>query len=504
MFRFIILVLLFIFSKKFNAQSYDCNWIIGYGGNYIGMESNSGLMQFNFSNKEKIFYPLDDNPICTATGFDVATISNKQGELKFYTDGFHIYNKNHKILKNGEHINPGGFWDGYIGGAYPAQNGTLFLPRPEYQNQYYLFHQGLELFYDPVRVNCNYFYYTLIDENGDNDNGEALEKNKIILEDEFDLANLAACRHANGRDWWIIQKRAGEARYFIFLLDPTGVILYHEQTIGFDGSKYSSNGNSFFTRDGTKYIQANQEHHLLIMDFDRCSGIFSNQVHILNKNITDSLSVYAAVSSNSRFLYFCDINRIWQYDLQNKDITKSETLVAEYDGYKYLDEFQMNFFSMQLAPDDKIYISCFASASGFVHRINFPDKQGLDCKVEQRAIKLPAEMGGILPPSAYYKLGPLIGSVCDSIYNVASNFKIELYPNPCFNDLHIEILNDYSIVLKLNLLIYNDEGKLVLNEKFTNESKKHNISVEQWAGGIYFYSLNADGNQLKQGKLLKL
>lgn len=123
--------------------------------------------------------------------------------------------------------------------------------------------------------------------------------------------------------------------YQLFLLTPHGVAFHHEQQIGPKGTKTDWNGRDFFSEDGTKYFQVNHEDHMIIMDFDRCNGTFSNPLQIINQAaVRDSHpSTCAAVSPNGRYLYFNNITKIWQYDLWSSDIAGSEKLIAEYDGF---------------------------------------------------------------------------------------------------------------------------------------------------------------------------
>jgi hypothetical protein len=78
-----------------------CFWQISYGqqqeaniwyfGRYLGLDFNSGVP-----------VPLNDGQLNTTEG--VATISNSNGNLLFYTDGIRVWNKLHQVMPNGTNL----------------------------------------------------------------------------------------------------------------------------------------------------------------------------------------------------------------------------------------------------------------------------------------------------------------------------------------------------------------------------------------------------------------
>ena len=68
------------------------------------------------------------------------------------------------------------------------------------------------------------------------------------LQDTLDFGKLSACRHANGRDWWIIVARYTFNEFHRFLLTPTGLEWVGTQQIG--DKVIIGGGQAFFTPDG--------------------------------------------------------------------------------------------------------------------------------------------------------------------------------------------------------------------------------------------------------------
>ncbi|MBL0235524.1 MAG: T9SS type A sorting domain-containing protein [Saprospiraceae bacterium] len=505
----IIAISVFIGINTLFAQLHDANWIIGFGGNHIFGNRASGLIDLQFVNSMEMHYPLKDNPICNP-GYCPSAISNAKGELLFYSDAFHIYNRNHEIVKGGDHINPGYFWNAYEGGFYPIQNGALFLPWPNHEKYYFNFHKSLAILKDDHErispVGSDKFYYTLLDLTGDNGMGEAIKKNVILLEGEINTANMSACKHANGRDWWLIQKTSGHNEYFFFLLDPSGLLLHHKQFIGPQGVKFDGNGRDCFSDQGDKYVQVNHEDHIILMDFDRCKGELSNPLQIINPvaKQDSQISVCTAFSSSGRYLYFCNITKIWQYDLNAKDISQSVIQIANYDGFKYDEFWPTTFYNMRLAPDGMIYICPFGGNNAFLHRINYPDRKGLKCEVIQHAVRLPAEIAGSLPVMPNYRLGPLIGISCDSIYDINSNAKFNVFPNPVVDYLYITTNISQLFKLSLNIQVFDLSGKEVLEFSFTNQEQMIKIPISHLAQGMYVYKIISNEADLGFGKFIKI
>ncbi len=105
-----------------------------------------------------------------------------------------------------------------------------------------------------------------------------------------------------------------------------------------------------------------------VYDFNRCTGLFSNQRHIEY----DSLwGAGLSFSPNSRYLYLSMGLGVLQYDIQEADLKKSEINVYTADS--------TGAYISQLAPDEKIYI-CPAGGAKRISVINKPNNKGMLCE----------------------------------------------------------------------------------------------------------------------------
>ncbi len=83
--------------------------------------------------------------------------------------------------------------------------------------------------------------------------GGIIKKNIHILEDTIMWGRLTACRHANGRDWWVITHKFFSDKYYKILINPDTIIIFSEQNIGNIFSSYDANGMAVFSSDGSQY-----------------------------------------------------------------------------------------------------------------------------------------------------------------------------------------------------------------------------------------------------------
>lgn len=488
------------------AQKYDHIWLLGYGS-----EDPMYVPKFGFSflkfgtNSLEIEYQLKGNDRAD-NWLNYVNVSNHNGEFAFYTNGACVFNRNHEVMVNGDTLNPGNIWNGFEGFTYPVQNGSIVLPHPADDEKFVIIHKGIKLG-GTVKEGYNYsdvLYYSIVDMTLEGGVGAVTTKNQVLIRDTLNESQTAACRHANGRDWWIPIRHGVYNLYYLFLLDPSGIHLHHQQAIGLAGPGPGDtfNGNACFSPDGTKYACCLREDHAQIFDFDRCTGWFSNPVHLYPR---DSMNYATSVcfSPNSRFLYFNDVYRLWQYDLSRRNIQESEVLVAVWDTFYYKNIFSTAFFQTRLAPDGRIYMSMFGGSNIYLHRVNRPDEKGKACNFIQRDVALPNYHSGILPYFPNFKLGPLVGSSCDSLYRVDLGKSFLVSPNPVREYLHIEFLYEYPFRINYEFELFNLQGVRTFYKELDNSTRTHQVPTEQLPDGMYLYRIVSEGVTYQSGKIFK-
>ena len=488
-----ILFLLLIINKLY-AQKEDNVWLLGDWkiGFPIDTTIPYGINSLNFGKKP---YPLNQKE-WSDVGLDMnkSSICDKEGNLLLFYDGIDIYNKNFKAVKGSDSLNhtkPINFLQAYQ--DYVPQGG-LILPYPDHENQYILIHQQVEylVIQDSVAdIRGERLYYSIINMNKESGLGEVIERKNILLDVPLDYGNITACRHANGKDWWIIQQSYSEPVYYKILLDSMGMRIFDKQEVGTDD--LSSLGQALFSPDGKFYINhdcTGNKTDCAIFNFDRCTGKLSNFKGLKSGIPIDSIFAGgAAISPNSRFLYFILDSYIFQYDLLATDIAQSRVLIAKYDGFLDDNNLPTRFFMGQLAPNGKIYISN-TSATRYLHVINKPDLKGDSCDLVQHGYKLLTINGFGLPNLPNFRLGKA-DVVCNMVGEEdveKEHIAIKVFPNPNEGILTIDIGEN-----KINsFAVYDINGRFIFSQYIDNQSTTIDISDLQNGMYICRFSGNVD------------
>ena len=137
-----------------------------------------------------------------------ATISDENGNLIIASNGCWIADATGNVMQNGDSLNPNSMTYDFCNNpntfaALPVLHGNIILPDPASISKYVLFHQtGTYAALVPSLA----VYYSSIDLSLNGGLGAVTFKNQIIINDTLSWG-LAACKHAKGRDWWIISLR---------------------------------------------------------------------------------------------------------------------------------------------------------------------------------------------------------------------------------------------------------------------------------------------------------
>lgn len=390
------------------CQGYSNTMIFGYSGGSVSPNDDGfGLNVLTFSNGS---LQISDNQTSELFFNDTdAAISDQSGKLLFYFNGIDLYDASHKPMLNGSLLNPNNET------GYDLPQGAIIIPYPGKAGKYILFHaeEGNVAPWGLANVGL---YYSIVDMSLNNGLGKVTQRKMPIVVDTLEYGKLDLVRHANGRDWWLMMGEAHHNSFYRVLIDPYGVHLMESQSIGND--RMYGFGQVCFSPNGAKYVMfgsigssGNFKQEIDIYDFDRCTGLFSNhqQFEIITGT---SFNGGAIMSPNSRWLYLPSVDWLFKFDLWANPVVSSQEIIAIYEPFN--DPFPTKFHFGFLAPDDKIYITT-TSGSRTLHVIHKPDEPGTACDFEQHGIRLICRNSNSLPTFANYRLGPVDGSVCDSL-----------------------------------------------------------------------------------------
>ncbi|MEP7197698.1 MAG: T9SS type A sorting domain-containing protein [Saprospiraceae bacterium] len=486
----------FITCSEIFSQREDYHWMLGYCEK-TWVDTNFGRAEFIFNDSgSKITKTYS---VKHKLDFTNASICDSLGKMLFYTNGLEVYNRDYEIMPNGDDLNPGEFANGHENDGYPLECGAMILPYPSHQNKFFLIHHTIDRI--PYLWNSLNLLTTLVDMNLDQGMGDVIYKNHSIYQDSLMLGNLTACRHANGRDWWIPIFYYRGMKCFMFLLDPSGLRLHHIQEIPFEFS-ISGSGQAQFSPNGRNYVFFNQNSQgykeLFISFFDRCTGEFYDPSYYTMPKFE---LVGVAFSPNSKYLYLSTGYDLYQLNMNGANAFENKLKVDSIDGFQSFPGFPSYFYLMQHAPDGKIYI-CNGRSPTYLSTIENPDNKGKECNVKQHNISIVAN--STMPNFPFFRLGALKGSLCDSIRVISKTSDdlettedFSIIPNPNHGSFTIQL--DGNNNTKARLMIYNFNGQLMYETSLRNDSQSVNVNL---SSGIYLVKVIGEKSKTSVQKLI--
>jgi hypothetical protein len=457
------------------AQGLNNLWMGGYaswaGPPYGGVDIDfsSGSLVVSAVSRDIGFFRTNTN------------ITDASGAALFSTNGTFVANALGDTMLNGGGLNPGPYIASYPDGISIPQ-GALILPKPESPGVYWLLHLTVD---DQVGLYAEQLYLTTIDMSLDGGLGGVVSKNQVILTDDLNVGRLTAVRHANGRDWWAFCHKINTDVYYRLLVTPSGISLDGTQSIGV--IRNADAGQVCFSPDGSKfaYYWGEPGEDLDLFQFDRCTGLFYDPVYVPITDYDGGIGV--AFSPNSRFVYVSSIFDVYQFDTEAADIAASMVHIAEWDStYSPFPPFATLFDIAQLAPDGKIYIST-GNSTDKLHVIHEPDQPGLACNMEQHGISLPRYFSNSLPNHPNYHLGPVLGSVCDSLGMGIMDDEVvrvaaRAFPNPSNGTFMLS----YPVQPEAGLLeVLDMQGRVVYRSPLAAWSQVQHVELQDVASGMY-------------------
>jgi len=496
-----ILFLFFCQMTVFAQQKWDAVWLFGYG-------FPSGD---TFVYHTKFDFQYDPVKI-TATGVGLvnftdsanAGICNSDGNLQFATDKCIVSSwGGWPPMQGGENlaIDKSDSLNCTTGGGH-GQQSVLALPWPDSTDQYILFYYG----YDWVAIGNALkpikLYWARIDMRLNNGLGAVVEKHNIIVQDTLANGYLQAVRHANGRDWWVLTPEAGSNCYYTIKLNPTEPLVMFKQCAG---QTWLMNkdwiGQAVFSPDGHTYARMNWYYDLHVFDFDRCSGLLSNERTAAFPDDPPYQTGGVAISANSRYVYTTTTTRLWQLDLQSPDLDASKILIDTYDGQPF-PNYGL-FYLSYLAPDNKIYIAG-TSSHRHLHVINSPDSAGLGCDFAQHGVAIPTFNYVSLPNYPFFRLGAS-ASPCDSMSGVGMEPKgraggFVVYPNPASNA--VDIAFDQAASSGCRIEVLSMMGQLIGSQNVPDGTVAVTLPLDNYPNGYYFLRVIDAGRKIPGQKII--
>ena len=422
-----LLLGILLFSTHLSAQKEDHQWIYHFGAidTIAFPEVAASILDFN--QLPPIAYK--ENKILIFLKESHASICDEDGQLLLYSNAQTVHGPDHVPISNGDTINHSATWDNFtftsidsisVSTGFRGVQQVGFVPQPETDTTLVFYQDESVYFENPAENGIRLLYGKIV--SNSNDQYQLAEKD-ILLNEEIRInGKLTACKHANGRDWWLLQFSHNEA--FIYLIDNMGIRLYSIQNLPFrltnpylGQAKFSPQGDKL-AMIGVSSFNSSTGMEIMVSDFDRSTGVLVSPELIRLNSFDNFISSGLEFSPNGELLYYSSLHSVQQIDLSATDIESSIEVIAEHNGFNNCNGFDLGALTlwgqMQLAPDNKIYLSLSAQCSD-VHVIHNPNVRGRGCDLEQNAIILPTFVFGTIPTLNTYRLGPLDGSPADTL-----------------------------------------------------------------------------------------
>ncbi len=314
------------------SQNETNNWYFG---------ENAGL---NFSNNNTSL--LINGAMNTPAG--CSSISDTNGDLLFYTNGQTVWNKNHQIMQNGTNL----------AGDINNTQTSIIIPKPNDNSRYYIFTTRENPSSTPLVTSG--LFFSEIEISTQNPLGIVVLKNSRLTDNITE--RITAIHDAGTNSIKVIafgSSKLNEPKdtFFVFNVTENGInrtpIKSQSRVI------VSSIGAMKISPNGEKIVMADYDGNFIYLyDFNIINSLVSYDTAVNPNLIGSFLKPYGVeFSQDSKVLYFTgnylvNLSCIYKYIL-NHPIYDSKILIAS--------STEVNFGSLQLARNGKIYVSTFSN-----------------------------------------------------------------------------------------------------------------------------------------------
>jgi len=474
------------------AQQKEAN--VWYFGRFLGLDFNTGTA-----------VPLNDGQLNTTEG--VATISDANGGLLFYTDGIRVWNKLHQVMPNGTGLN----------GDPSSSQSAIIVPKIGDPSRYYVF--TVDQLSGPRGLCYSVVNMALGGGNGDVETKNVLLQNNVV-------EKITAVRHCNNRDVWVVAHGSVSDIYYSFLVSPTGInttpVISHSGSVLWGvrpPSPLDSTALGYLkaSPDGSKIAAAHWTVNADVSDFNNATGVVSNSISLFQPGDPHYLVYGIEFSPDSKLLYttvYYQIaanfhrNELFQYDIS---LATPAAIIASKQVISQNSDPLQVYAALQIAPDGKMYMA--KNVYKNIAAIENPNVYGTGCNFNPVAISytLPLQQSSFGLPtfvqSYFYPPDSFTHNVsCQSLtgsfnYTPASNVLSVLwnFGDPASGPNNTSILNNPSHtfsapgVYNVELIKFTTCGSDTIRKQLTTNAINLNLGADTIVCTATSLLLNSSG-----------
>jgi hypothetical protein len=483
--------IIFQLSLSVGAQeNFNKIWYTGAGRTFRTEFSSSGTINTKIDSLNNRYFDSGASSIC-----------DSNGNIILCSDGFSVYGADLEYLDGGYRLMDSAIFDFYNGFSILSQS-SIFLPIDDTTT--YFVNSGTSEFNlntvwlapNSKKAPFDLLFLNKINMKANGGAGKVVERMKPIVQGEFiSKTQMMACKHANGKDWWLLKMMHDSVSVYTFLITKDSVYNYGKQSFPYPRKTGTNNGyweimgQIQLSPDGKNFAATcnNGHNELFLADFDRCTGKLSNMqkknIPILPTNYTapttepnDIFSTGICYSQSGRFIYTVNYANIQQYDTWDPDSSTAWYHVANMDTvYDYFNGYSMGY----LGWDKKLYIGNWHGLGKTMSVIDSPDNKGIACSWCAKCMRFPDTLGGATNPPCQpnYNLGKDTSINCWPLAVENTNMSSEsllVYPNPTNGRLIIRGCNHNT-----SKELFSHSGQLLLR------TKENELDLSLFTKGIY-------------------
>ena len=456
------------YSVGYNHSNY--NWFFG---NHAGINFTPIITGGTPTN----------NPSQLVSQEGCSTISSKEGELLFFTDGNTVYNRNNQVMKNGNNLSSSG----------TSTQSSIIIPQ---NNQKYF------IFTTDFEGNPNGFEYSCVDMSLESGLGEVTIKNNKLINNSISEKVTSFQTPVNyGSKYSVITHSSGDSKFYVYMLDSNGLNTGFTVSTGYTYN--SSRGYMKTSLDGKKIISLLYDENVIqILDIDNYFfSLNPLQNEILLTGITFDNGPYGLeYSSDSSKFYVSDgaSEKIIQFDLSYSSSTEMINNMIEVASVS-----GSSLGALQMGPDNKIYVSDYGKE--YLHIIHNPNGKGVECNFQERGMILTGvteiiTSTGTTSTTGITSTWGLPNSVttsllcCDRFIYVSERNKENFNFDIIMNDKN-EVISSKELNFTAEIYPYDNSISAFTNNNIYNQS----FNYSEFSGKT---TLNIPLNQINEGEFI--
>ncbi len=337
-----------------------------------------------------------------------ASVSGTAGQLKFYSNGNTVWDRNGNAMPNGTGILGNQPSSGFNPIPASSSQGVHIVQFPADTNKYYLFVLDAGEAGPP-----GYLRYSVVDMTLNNGLGDitATQKN-IVLQDS--CSEAAVTIRGDGCYTWFVAHNRFQEEFFAYKIDISGLDTIPVRSYSGLLMNYGFTACMTVSPDRSKLFYFTP-HLIEYHEFDPSTGIFGNFAAL---DTTSTQQFYSGVvSPDGSKLYVCTWGGLHfrQYDLSL--LPNMQAVTAS----KYLFGVTGYFPNVRVSPDNRIIVAQPANNSlGIIHN---PNMAGASCGFQPNAISL-----GSYPYSMKSLGAPFVVNYIDTFRSVLDTGSCFLTP----------------------------------------------------------------------------